>query len=119
MWLALTKHPERPHRNTELMDAVTKIVCEYYQVPASALFTKTRTWTISHPRQMAMYVIKKTDPKIPYKTIATYFGNYHHTSVVHAITEVQGHIDMKEPEAGIFNVLNDRLQEWIKNKTTV
>ncbi len=89
-----------------IMDAVGK----YYQVSLSDLLSKKRTAAVSHPRQMAMALTKElTSLSLP--AIAKNFGGRDHTTVMHAIKQVDKR-RQEDPE-----VVRDyqKLQMLIKN----
>jgi chromosomal replication initiator protein len=70
------------------IDAVIRAVSERFSLQPSQLKQKTNAWTISFPRQIAMYVAKElTQSSLP--EIGRAFGGKHHTTVLHSIQKIE------------------------------
>jgi chromosomal replication initiator protein len=70
------------------IDAVIRAVAERFSLQPSQLKQKTNAWTISFPRQIAMYVAKElTHSSLP--EIGRAFGGKHHTTVLHSIQKIE------------------------------
>ena len=70
-----------------IMKEIVKDVCFCFDLTPKQLRFKVRSHAISHPRQLAMYIMRKKARK-PFTEIATYFG-VDHTSVIHATKAVE------------------------------
>jgi chromosomal replication initiator protein len=70
------------------MDAVLRAVAEKFNLQPAQLKQKTNSWQISHPRQIAMYLIKEmTHASLP--EIGKLFGGKHHTTVLHSVQKIE------------------------------
>jgi len=77
-----------------IMEEIVKDVCYCFDLTPTQLHFKVRGYAISHPRQLAMYIMRKKARK-PFTEIATYFG-VDHTSVIHAKKAVEKRLLNKE-----------------------
>lgn len=69
------------------IDAIKKLVCQYYKVSNEDLISKSRRSEIVHPRQVAMYLARRyTDS--PLQLIGRAFNRYHATAI-HAINSIE------------------------------
>ena len=69
------------------VDAIQRIVAEYYNIKHSDLLSKRRNRTIARPRQIAMSLAKSlTNHSLP--EIGELFGGRDHTTVLHACRKV-------------------------------
>ncbi len=75
------------------IDDITKIVCEFLNVPENKVRDKTRKKEIVIARQLAMYFAKEYT-KSSLKTIGLHFGGRDHSTVIHACNSVE--VEMKE-----------------------
>lgn len=53
------------------------------------LTKQTRAWKVSHPRQAAMYAVRRIRPDMSYPRIGRMFGGRDHTTVLHGIRQVE------------------------------
>jgi len=71
------------------VDAIQRLVANYFKIRPADLKSKNNARSISFPRQVAMYLCKKlTDQSLP--AIGQTFGGKHHSTVIHAIRKVEG-----------------------------
>jgi chromosomal replication initiator protein len=63
------------------VDDVEKAVCDTLSLAGDVLRSKQRTWTISHPRMLAMFLARK-HTSATYSDIGRYFGGRNHSTVV-------------------------------------
>ena len=69
------------------IDIIIKKVSDYYKVPVNNIREKNRLKEVAHCRQVAMYISKKiTNNSL--KTIGLYFGGRDHSTVIHAIKNI-------------------------------
>jgi chromosomal replication initiator protein len=105
--LELTKKVLRSHvKNTGkeiTIDAIQKMVCEYYDINYEKLQAKTRKREIVQARQISMYLAKKFT-KNSLKTIGEHFGGRDHTTVIHSCQTVNDLIDTD-------NLFRDQVKE--------
>ncbi|MBX2931746.1 MAG: chromosomal replication initiator protein DnaA [Chitinophagaceae bacterium] len=74
------------------IDAIQKMVCEYFDVPYDKLLHKTRKREIVQARQITMY-LAKAFTKNSLKTIGEHFGGRDHTTVIHSCQTVKDLMD--------------------------
>ncbi|WP_041293995.1 chromosomal replication initiator protein DnaA [Ignavibacterium album] len=75
------------------IDDITKIVCEYLNVPENKVRDKTRKKEIVLARQLSMYFAKEYT-KSSLKTIGLHFGGRDHSTVIHACNSIE--VEMKD-----------------------
>ena len=75
-------------RVVQLAD-VDAAVCKVLRLPAGALQSKQRTWAVSHPRMLAMYLARK-HTSAAYSEIGQHFGGRNHSTAVAAEKKVRG-----------------------------
>ncbi|MFN3873449.1 MAG: chromosomal replication initiator protein DnaA [Ignavibacterium sp.] len=75
------------------IDDITKIVCEFLNVPENKVRDKTRKKEIVMARQLAMYFAKEYT-KSSLKTIGLHFGGRDHSTVIHACNSIE--VEMKD-----------------------
>ncbi|MFP5039799.1 chromosomal replication initiator protein DnaA [Parasediminibacterium sp. JCM 36343] len=74
------------------IDAIQKMVCEYFGVNYDKLLQKTRKREIVQARQITMY-LAKAFTKNSLKTIGEHFGGRDHTTVIHSCQTVKDLMD--------------------------
>jgi chromosomal replication initiator protein len=73
---------------TVTVEAIQKMVANYFKIKPAELKSKNNARSISFPRQVAMYLCKNlTDQSLP--AIGQTFGGKHHSTVIHAIRKVE------------------------------
>ncbi len=88
------------------VDAVQKIVAEFFNIPLSELRNKKRSKNIVFPRQVAMYLVRQlTNLSLP--EIGEAFGGKDHTTVLHSWKKIDQ--DMKK---------NQNLKNTVESLTT-
>lgn len=75
------------------IDDITKIVCEFLNVPENKVRDKTRKKEIVLARQLSMYFAKEYT-KSSLKTIGLHFGGRDHSTVIHACNSIE--VEMKD-----------------------
>ena len=78
--------------------AIDAAVCAVLRLPAGTLQSKARTWAVSHPRMMAVYLCRK-HTAATYGEIAKHFGAKTHSTAVAAEKKVRGWLDKDESVA--------------------
>lgn len=75
---------------------IQEVVCAYYRIPRLSMTCARRGRDIARPRQIAMYLARELTPKsLP--DIGRRFGGRDHTTVIHAIKQVE-HLMMIDGE---------------------
>ena len=76
------------------IDIIQKKVAEYFQIRVGDLLSKSRSRSITRPRQMAMSLTKElTNHSLP--EIGDAFGGRDHTTVLHACRKIK---ELREAE---------------------
>lgn len=87
---------------------IQKIIADYYQITVDDLKSKKRTFKISHPRQIAMYLCRiLTDESYP--RIGLEFGGKDHTTVMHAFDKIDNELKTNEELKKIINLLTTQI----------
>ena len=74
------------------IDAIQKMVCDFYSIGYDKLQAKTRKREIVQARQISMFLAKKFT-KNSLKTIGEHFGGRDHTTVIHSCQTVNNLMD--------------------------
>jgi chromosomal replication initiator protein len=74
-------------RVVQLAD-VDRAVCQALRLPGGALQSKQRSWAVSHPRMLAMYLARK-HTAATYGEIGVHFGGRNHSTAVAAEKKVR------------------------------
>lgn len=75
---------------------IQALVAAYYKIPVREMTSARRGFEVSHPRQVAMYLAYEATPK-SMPDIGRRFGGRDHTTVIHAIKQVQKRM-LADPE---------------------
>ncbi len=82
----------RPHlkggERKVTVDEIQKLVCEHYGLKQADLLSPKRTRAIARPRQVAMSLAKALTTR-SYPDIGRRFGNRDHTTVLHAVRQIE------------------------------
>ena len=82
----------RPHlkgaERKVTVDEIQKAVCEHYGLKQADLLSERRTRAIARPRQVAMSLAKSLTTR-SYPDIGRRFGNRDHTTVLHAVRQIE------------------------------
>jgi chromosomal replication initiator protein len=90
------------------IEAIQKIVANYYHLKIVELKSRNNSKHISFPRQVAMYVCKRlTDKSLP--AIGAQFGGKHHSTVIHAIRKIEG---MREKDRDFDRIISGLLESF-------
>jgi len=85
----MLKHLVQATERKVSIESVIRAVAEKFSIQPSQLKQKTNAHHISHPRQIAMYIVKDlTQASLP--EIGRAFGGKHHTTVLHSIQKIEG-----------------------------
>tara|TARA_R110002020_G_C16303853_1_gene773301 strand:- start:1309 stop:1659 length:351 start_codon:yes stop_codon:yes gene_type:complete len=75
------------------MKSIVKDVCLFYNLNENQIFSNQQSYNIAHPRQLAMYLIRKklqcSYPKIGY------FFKKDHTTIIYAVAKVEQRLKNK------------------------
>lgn len=92
------------------IDSVQRAVADFYKINVSDMKSPRRFRSLSHPRQVAMYLCKKL-VRSSFPEIGTKFGGKDHTTVIHACRKIERLLtedpvlqsDVATMERGILN----------------
>lgn len=88
-FLALVRFESEPIINISM---ILHAVAAYFKITLNDLMSDRRSWSISHPRQIGMYLARKlTRNSLP--QIGRKFGGKDHTTVLMAIRRVEARIE--------------------------
>jgi chromosomal replication initiator protein len=70
------------------VENIQKTVADYFKIKVADLFSKKRTRVIARPRQVAMWLAKNLTSQ-SYPSIGDAFGGRDHTTVLHAVRNIE------------------------------
>jgi chromosomal replication initiator protein len=91
------------------IDYIQKLVCDFFNIPAEVINSKTRKREIVQARQLAMYFAKK-HTKASLATIGLHCGNKDHATVLHACRTVNNLIETDKQFRGYVEELDNKLK---------
>jgi chromosomal replication initiator protein len=84
----MLKHLVQATERKVSIESIIRAVAEKFNIQPSQIKQKTNAHHISHPRQIAMYIVKDlTQASLP--EIGRAFGGKHHTTVLHSIQKIE------------------------------
>lgn len=90
------------------VQVIIDVVCDFYRVNIRDLQSKNRQRSITQPRQICMFLLRKLT-KLSLTEIGGYFGGRDHTTVMHAIKTVEA--SLTDPEfSAVIKTLEDRIR---------
>lgn len=99
---------ERKHRVSVL--AIQHVVCTYFRLHISEMKSARRSREVARPRQIAMYLCREfTSRSLP--DIGRRFGDRDHTTVMHAIRQVEKLCIESEEVAGDVRLLRRAVEK--------
>ncbi|MEC9484676.1 MAG: chromosomal replication initiator protein DnaA [Candidatus Izemoplasma sp.] len=72
---------------------IMSVVSDYYRISTSDMVSRKRSAKYVFPRQVSMYLIKKTYD-LPYKKIGSFFNNRDHSTVMHSVEKIRNEMEM-------------------------
>lgn len=91
----------KPRNESAKIAKIRVLICAHFKLSEKDLVKRSREQEFSHPRQIAMYLARKTTTA-SYPDIAIQFGGLDHTTVIHAVRAVEKRVaslDMKTLQA--------------------
>jgi len=82
------KESVKPDKSRISIDRIIEKVAHYYKVPVNNVREKNRRKEVAHCRQVAMYISKMVT-NYSLKTIGLNFGGRDHSTVIHAIQQIE------------------------------
>jgi len=90
----------------DILDAVSK----YFGVKAADIIGRKRSRSVSHPRQVGMYLARKMTP-LSLEEIGLYFGGRDHSTVLHAERTIDKDRQSDQRTADVVTALSRQLTE--------
>jgi chromosomal replication initiator protein len=85
-------------------------VAQHYDLPEEELIGRSRRRTVSHPRQLCMYIIREeTDTSLP--QIGELLGGRDHTTVLHGIDKITELIETNDQVRRDWLAIKERLSD--------
>lgn len=78
--------------STYTIESIQGAVAKHYHLKVQDLKSTTRAQTVSLPRQIAMYLIRKYT-NMGYKEIGKYFGGKDHSTIMHGCRKIEGEME--------------------------
>ncbi len=104
----------RPHlkggEKRVTVDEIQKAVCEHYKMKQADLVSERRTRAVARPRQVAMWLAKALTTR-SYPDIGRRFGGRDHTTVLHAVRQIEKLKAIDPAIAGDVEALTRRLRD--------
>ncbi len=93
----IVKRSVQPEKARVSLDHVIQTVADFYKVPVNNIRDKNRRKEVAHCRQVAMYIAKNIT-NFSLKTIGLNFGGRDHSTVIHAIHQID---DLRKKDASL------------------
>ena len=99
-----------PDVNKEITPkAIINIVAEHFNISPADIVSRKKSHNISHPRQIAMYLIRTlTDSSL--QTISAALHKKDHTTVMYAIEKISNEIDCNESTKNTVDILIKKIK---------
>ncbi len=88
---------------------IQRIVSEYFQISVEDIRSKKRSANIAFPRQIAMYLCRKTTSE-SFPKIGTEFGGKDHSTVMHSVEKIEQEIKINKDLANIIEKLKKDIE---------
>ncbi|MDO8492896.1 MAG: chromosomal replication initiator protein DnaA [bacterium] len=86
----IIKETSKPKRMVSIKEII-KTVADFYDIPETSIYEKTRRKEVVKPRQIIMYILRE-DFKVSYPTIGDKLGGRDHTTVIHSCEKIRREI---------------------------
>lgn len=104
---------ERSKNRTENIEAIIRIVYNYFDVELEQVKSKCRKREYINARQFAMFFIKREFNKVSLNKIGEIFGK-HHATVLHAIRQVNNFLEFDPVTQRQVDELSKKIFELYK-----
>ena len=91
------------------IDVITKVVCEHMKVDEKKIRDKTRKKEIAEARQISMY-LSKMMTNSTLKMIGLHFGGRDHSTVIHAVTEIENQINTNSKFKDLVDEIKNKVE---------
>jgi hypothetical protein len=86
--------------STSIASSAIELTAEHFNISRSDIISPSRKKKLSRPRQVAMYLAKKSNVKRSLNEIGRYFGGRDHTTILHGVKKVAS---LMEADVGFRN----------------
>ncbi|MBP7822272.1 MAG: chromosomal replication initiator protein DnaA [Candidatus Moranbacteria bacterium] len=90
------------------LDDIFRVITDYYKIEKEDLVKKGRKKEISHPRQMAMYLMR-SELQTSFSSIGSVFGGRDHTTALHAFEKIHQNTQLNTQLKEEIHTLKERL----------
>ncbi len=90
------------------LDDIFRVIEEHYKIERVNLVKKGRKKEVSHPRQMAMYLMR-SELQTSFSSIGAVFGGRDHTTALHAFEKIHKHTEEDPKLKEEIHTLKERL----------
>lgn len=91
-----------------LIARIQAVVADFFRIPEEEMVSQRRSRYVARPRQVAMYLSRELTPKsLP--DIGRFFGGRDHTTVMHAIRQIEKFCETDEDLRADVQLLRERL----------
>ncbi len=109
--LATMPFMQTKSKDSELgIQAIIKVVCNYYNLSVSDLKGKKKNKSLVQPRQIAMYLAKQLT-NFSFTDIGSEFGDRDHTTVMHACDRIASTCSVDPEIKSVVDKLRKEIQE--------
>jgi chromosomal replication initiator protein len=95
------------------LDYIEKSIAKHYEITLADLHSQSRKKKIVEARQMAMY-LAKLHTNYSLKSIGMYFGGRNHSTVVHALNNIEQKINSDQDFNNTFSSMKESLKGLLK-----
>lgn len=94
------------------------VVCDFYGLTPTQLFSSTRQYHISFPRHV-FFALMRTYTPIPFQTLAEipiYYGRvkpFNHTTLLYACSKVLGYKDVDKTFRSEWDFMNNKIKDML------
>jgi len=87
------KNSIKPKKQVSVKE-IAKTITDFYNLPASSVYEKTRKREVVHARQMTMYILRE-DFNISFSVIGKELGGRDHTTAIHSYERIKKELNDK------------------------
>lgn len=103
----------RTYNDFQLMKIIMTIVCKHYNLQPWEVIGSRRHRAYVQARQMFCYLTRTTRQTIPLKKIGQAIGGRDHSTVIHAVRQIQNELSYDKQVQLASEILNNHIKEFI------
>lgn len=94
-WDLIVLSPKKDSASRPTIKQIIKVVCDHYGVTPTDILSARRTYNVTRPRQIVMYLARSlTLRSLP--EIGRMIGNRDHTTVLHGARKIAGFVESSD-----------------------